>query len=101
MVKGKTIAYHSAKVPVTAKSLLDGIVNSGAEVANMVPYSIKLLSEYPGALEVLRKLKALQCSGTGCPEVLGGKLVEEGISLVQYYGRLAEAFQVLNPLSWF
>lgn len=82
----KRIHMYNASLPLTGPTLLDVMQQQNFEIFYGVPYALKLLSESPGGIEELRKLKIVMFGGSSCPQELGDKLVQNGVKLTSHYG---------------
>jgi acyl-CoA synthetase (AMP-forming)/AMP-acid ligase II len=82
----KQIHIYSASSPLTGPNLLDTMRTHQFEIFYGVPYALKLLSEMEKGLNVLSKLKLVMFGGSSCPDVLGDKLVHNGVKLISHYG---------------
>ncbi|KAG1723800.1 hypothetical protein EDB19DRAFT_1915911 [Suillus lakei] len=60
-----------------------------------VPLALKLMTETPEGLQILKSLKLVVFGGSACPEELGDFLVNEGVRLVGRYG-LSEMGQLMS-----
>lgn len=79
--------FPSAERPLTGSTLLRGLKDTNARMLYCVPYTLKMLSEAEGGVEVLKGLKQVTLSGASCPEDLGDMVVRAGVNLMNYYGR--------------
>lgn len=83
---GKQIWMYNADLPLTGPYIIESMKWQPPEIFNGVPYALKLLAESEEGLEILRKCKIVLFGGSSCPDVLGDKLVRNGVMLVSHYG---------------
>lgn len=86
LYSGKQIHMYNASLPLTSPNIIKVMKDNDFEVLYGVPYSLKLLGETEEGLNILRILKIVMFGGSSCPDVLGNKLVENGVYLVSHYG---------------
>lgn len=82
----KSIHLYNAELPLTQEYLIKILSQNQFEIFYGVPYALKLLSETPRGIEVLRGLKIVMYGGSACPDDLGNQLVGSGVKLVSHYG---------------
>lgn len=82
----KQIHMYNASLPMTGPRLLEIMKKHDFEIFYGVPYALKLLSETPGGVEELAKLKIVMYGGSSCPQELGDRLVQNGVKLISHYG---------------
>lgn len=82
----KQIHIYPAHIPLTGPYLLTTMKTYSFEIFYGVPYALKLLSEIDEGISVLQKLKLVMFGGSSCPDVLGDKLVQNGVKIISHYG---------------
>jgi hypothetical protein len=78
--------FPSGERPLTGSSLVEGLEATNAKMLYCVPYTLKMLTEAKGGLNVLKSLKQVTLSGSSCPEDLGDMVVRSGVKVMNYYG---------------
>lgn len=83
---GKLIHAYNADLPLTSPYLVESMGNNPPEIFYGVPYALKLLAESREGISALKKCKLVMFGGSSCPDVLGDRLVKDGVKLVSHYG---------------
>ncbi|KAL8645201.1 MAG: hypothetical protein Q9210_006841, partial [Variospora velana] len=91
MYKRRTMFFLNANRPLTAENVSKAVTAARPDQIFAVPYVLKLLSEQPEGLDVLRSCAAVVTAGSHCPDTLGDRLVHEGINLCNWFGSVAIA----------
>jgi acyl-CoA synthetase (AMP-forming)/AMP-acid ligase II len=86
IITGKQIHIYNAALPLTKQHLINCMKEHKFEIFCAVPFALKLLSESPEGVELLRRLKLVTFGGSPCPDALGDDLTERGVKLVTIYG---------------
>ncbi|KAH7888517.1 L-aminoadipate-semialdehyde dehydrogenase, partial [Phlebopus sp. FC_14] len=88
--------FPTGSIPLTSANVIK-LLAQAPDIQTLygVPLALKLLSETPEGLEVLRGLKLVMFGGSPCPDELGDLLVSEGVRLVGHYG-LTEMGQLMT-----
>lgn len=82
----KPIFLCNYELPLTRESVMQMIDAVKPDLFHCVPYVIKLLAEAEEGIRALAKVKLVLYGGSGCPDDLGDRLVEEGVYLCGNYG---------------
>ncbi|KAJ4323817.1 hypothetical protein N0V84_004163 [Fusarium piperis] len=83
---GKPLYFCNYNLPLTRESVIQMIDTVQPEILHSVPYVIKLLAETEEGIRVLAGVKLVLYAGSGCPDDLGDRLVDNGVYLVGNYG---------------
>lgn len=83
---GKLIHVYNADLPLTSPYLVESMRNNPPEIFYSVPYVLKLLAESNEGIAMLKRCKLVMFGGSSCPDVLGDRLVKNGVRLVSHYG---------------
>ncbi|KAF4981173.1 hypothetical protein FZEAL_2973 [Fusarium zealandicum] len=83
---GKPIYITNYSLALTRESVLSMINAVKPEIFHCVPYVIKLLTESEEGIRALADIKLVLYAGSGCPDDLGDRLVENGVNLCGNYG---------------
>lgn len=86
MYKRRTVFFSNANRPLTAENVSKAVTAARPDQIFAVPYVLKLLSEQPESLDVLRSCAAVVTVGSHCPDTLGDRLVNEGVNLCNWFG---------------
>ncbi|KAK2600011.1 hypothetical protein QQS21_005245 [Conoideocrella luteorostrata] len=81
-----TAHLWNAHIPLTPGNILESVRAVQPEILHCVPYTLKLLAEAPGGLEVLRCCKHVTSGGARVPDQLGDMLVSEAVRLSSTFG---------------
>ncbi|KZO94102.1 acetyl-CoA synthetase-like protein [Calocera viscosa TUFC12733] len=89
--------FPQSLIPLTTANIHTLLTSPdcNAEALFGVPYVLKILSEDPEGLEVLKSFKLVMFGGSACPDELGTRLVDAGVNLVGHYG-LTEMGQIFT-----
>ncbi|EJU02829.1 L-aminoadipate-semialdehyde dehydrogenase [Dacryopinax primogenitus] len=89
--------FPQSLIPLTTENICKLLTSRScnAEALFGVPYVLKILSEDPEGMNVLKSFKLVMFGGSACPDELGGRLVDEGVNLVGHYG-LTEMGQIFT-----
>ncbi|KAI5781550.1 aminoadipate-semialdehyde dehydrogenase large subunit [Geopyxis carbonaria] len=101
----KIIHVYNAELPLTGGHVIECLRNFRPEIFYGVPYALKLLADTEEGLAELRKCRLVMFGGSSCPDVLGDKLVKNGVMLVSHYGttetgQLMTSFRNPGDLDW-
>ncbi|KZT51231.1 putative aminoadipate reductase [Calocera cornea HHB12733] len=90
--------FPQSLIPLTTANIHTLLTSPdcNAEALFGVPYVLKILSEDPDGLEVLKSFKLVMFGGSACPDELGNRLVEEGVNLVGHYGLTHRSVQIFT-----
>ncbi|KAL7266211.1 hypothetical protein RUND412_011252, partial [Rhizina undulata] len=83
---GRKVTMYNADLPLTASNMIATWNATKPQVFYSVPYTLKLLAEAEGGVDILKEAKLVTTGGSSCPEEVGNKLVNAGVNLVSYYG---------------
>lgn len=83
---GKQIHIYNADLPLTSPYLVESMEKNPPEIFYGVPYALKLLAESKEGMMALKKCRLVMFGGSSCPDVLGDRLVKNGVKLVSHYG---------------
>ncbi|KAH0602727.1 uncharacterized protein H6S33_008377 [Morchella sextelata] len=83
---GRQIHVYNADLPLTSPYLVESMERHPPEIFYGVPYALKLLAESREGMEALKKCRLVMFGGSSCPDVLGDRLVKNGVKLVSHYG---------------
>ncbi|KAH8804499.1 hypothetical protein F5884DRAFT_796175 [Xylogone sp. PMI_703] len=72
--------------PVTRQNLIEAMEVAKPMMLCAVPYVLKLLAESEDGIQVMSKTELVLYGGSSCPDDLGDKLTERGITVVANYG---------------
>ncbi|TKA82448.1 hypothetical protein B0A49_00047 [Cryomyces minteri] len=86
IISGKHIHVYNASLPLTQQYIIGTMRKHNFEIFYGVPYALKLLGETMEGIEILTRLKVVMFGGSACPDVLGQKLVDNGVNLISHYG---------------
>ncbi|KAL8965587.1 MAG: hypothetical protein Q9197_006448, partial [Variospora fuerteventurae] len=86
MYKRRTVFFSDANRPLTAENISKVVTAARPDQIFAVPYVLKLFSEQPESLDVLRSCAAVVTVGSHCPDALGDRLVKEGVNLCNWFG---------------
>ncbi|KIJ19149.1 hypothetical protein PAXINDRAFT_161353 [Paxillus involutus ATCC 200175] len=79
--------FPTGSIPLTSANVIKLLAQApDVQALYGVPLAIKLLTETPEGLDVLRGLRIVTFGGSACPDELGDLLVSEGVRLVSHYG---------------
>ncbi|KAL8989013.1 MAG: hypothetical protein Q9177_002006 [Variospora cf. flavescens] len=81
----KTIFFPNPNLPLTCENLTLAINDARPAVLNAVPYVLKLLGENARGIEALGLCGRVISAGSGCPDELGDRLIDHGVSLATYF----------------
>ncbi|KAF5010749.1 hypothetical protein FDECE_3104 [Fusarium decemcellulare] len=82
----KPFYFCNYSLPLTRESVIQMINTVKPEIFHCVPYVLKLLAETDEGIRALAAVKLVLYGGSGCPDDLGDRLVENGVYLVGNYG---------------
>ncbi|KAL8728617.1 MAG: hypothetical protein Q9166_005270 [cf. Caloplaca sp. 2 TL-2023] len=85
MYHRKTIFFPNPQLPLTCDNLTLAINRARPAVLNAVPYILKLLGEKAHGIEALKSCERVITAGSGCPDELGDRLVDQGVKLATYF----------------
>ena len=80
------VYYYNSNLPLTGDYMVKAIEHIRPHNLHVVPYSLKLLAETEHGIDAMKACGRVIFSGTGCPDVLGGRLVSQGINLESFWG---------------
>ncbi|KAL8958002.1 MAG: hypothetical protein Q9193_004858, partial [Seirophora villosa] len=86
MYNRRTLFFLNSNLPLTSENVSKALKAAQPDQVYAVPYVLKLLSEQPEGLEVLRSCAAVVTTGSQCPDTLGDRLVNEGVNLCNWLG---------------
>lgn len=76
----------NAHLPLTADNMISALKAIQPEICHTVPYGLKLMSERPEGVDVLRRCKFVTSAGAKTPDELGNRVVREGVRLGLIFG---------------
>ncbi|KAF8839463.1 L-aminoadipate-semialdehyde dehydrogenase [Paxillus ammoniavirescens] len=88
--------FPTGSIPLTSANVVKLLAQApDVQALYGVPLAIKLLTETPEGLDVLKGLRIVMFGGSACPDELGDLLVSKGVRLVSHYG-LTEMGQLMT-----
>ena len=101
----KSLHIFSADLPLTSQHLCTVLSQHNFEIFYGVPYALKLLAETETGIRLLQELRMVMFGGSACPDELGNRLVENGVTLVSHYGatevgQLMTSFRPAGDKAW-
>ena len=86
MYERKLVYVYNANLPLTGNYIVKALEHIQPDNLHVVPYSLKLLAETHRGIDALKACGRVLFSGTGCPDILGNRLIAEGINLETFWG---------------
>ena len=86
MYERTLVYFYNSNLPLTGNYMVKAIEHIRPDILHVVPYSLKLLVETQGGIDAMKACGRVIFSGTGCPDVLGTRLIHEGINLETFWG---------------
>ena len=86
MYERNLVYFYNSNIPLTGSYMLKAIEHIRPDNLHVVPYSLKLLAESERGIDAMKACGRVIFSGTGCPDVLGNRLIREGINLESFLG---------------
>ncbi|KAL8952684.1 MAG: hypothetical protein Q9222_001421 [Ikaeria aurantiellina] len=98
----KTIFFPNSNLPLTCGNLSQAIIEAQPAVLNIVPYILKMLSEEARGVEALKICEQVISAGSGCPDDIGDRLIDQGVNLATYFASTETAMlgTSLNRPQW-
>ena len=87
MYQRKTVFFLNPDLPMTCEGLTAAIQEARPNTLCAVPYVLKLLAEQERGIDALKQIDHVLFTGSQCPDDLGDRLVEYGVSLASFMGR--------------
>jgi acyl-coenzyme A synthetase/AMP-(fatty) acid ligase len=82
----KTAYLWNSRLPLTAENIITAVSAVKPDIFHGVPYTIKLLSEIPEGVALLRQCQHVTSRGARPPDELGDKLIKEGVHFSTTFG---------------
>lgn len=86
MYERKLVYVYNANLPLTGDYIVKALEHIRPDNLHVVPYSLKLLAETQRGIDAMKACGRVLFSGTGCPDILGHRLVAEAINLETFWG---------------
>ena len=78
--------FLNANLPVTRDNVSKALKEARPDGVYTVPYILKLLTEQPESVDILRSCGEVITVGSQCPDEIGDRLVNQGINLCSWLG---------------